>query len=587
MSKISIVGAGQAGLQLGIGLLDAGHEVTVVSNRTPREIAEGRVSSSQCMFDAALQHERRLGLNLWDERCPRVEGISLAVPAPEGAAKAIDWAARLDAPAQSVDQRLKMPRWMDELERRGGTLLVEEAQLGDLERYAQESELVIVAAGKGEVARLFERDPARSPYEVPQRALALTYVTGMTPRPEYSAVCFNLIPTVGEYFVFPALTTSGECEIMVFEGIPGGPMDCWGSVTSADEHLQLSRSLLERFLPWEAERCGDLRLTDELGTLTGRITPVVRQPVARLPSGDAVLGIADAVVLNDPLTGQGSNSAAKCAEIYLQSINERRGRPFDEPWMRRTFERYWRDYAQWVVAWTNSMLRPPRPHISRLMAAAAQSPSLAATIAGGFDDPRTCWPWWFDEAESERLIEHRRAQERESVLAPRALRRALGQFATGVTVITAHARDGRRIGVTANSFTSLSLHPPLVLWCLDRDSVSLPEFEACERFAVNVLSAEQHHLSRQFAIPAPDKFAGVELAGDDASAAEPPLLRGTLAHFVCRSVRRISAGDHVIMIGEVERYEVFDGEPLVFHSGGYRIATRHPQLVDLPLTRLE
>ena len=69
------------------------------------------------------------------------------------------------------------------------------------------------------------------------RALALTYVTGMTPRPEYSAVCFNLIPTVGEYFVFPALTTTGECEIMVFEGVPGGPMDCWADVSTPDAHL--------------------------------------------------------------------------------------------------------------------------------------------------------------------------------------------------------------------------------------------------------------------------------------------------------------------------------------------------------------
>ncbi|MHB1999408.1 MAG: styrene monooxygenase/indole monooxygenase family protein [Solirubrobacteraceae bacterium] len=395
MSKISIVGAGQAGLQLGIGLLDAGHEVTVVSNRTPREIAEGRVSSSQCMFDAALQHERRLGLNLWDERCPRVEGISLAVPAPEGAAKAIDWAARLDAPAQSVDQRLKMPRWMDELERRGGTLLVEEAQLGDLERYAQESELVIVAAGKGEVARLFERDPARSPYEVPQRALALTYVTGMTPRPEYSAVCFNLIPTVGEYFVFPALTTSGECEIMVFEGIPGGPMDCWGAVTSADEHLQLSRSLLERFLPWEAERCRAIELTDELGILSGRFAPTVRRPVGELPSGALVLGLADAVVLNDPVTGQGSNNASKAAASYLRSILEHGERAYDRDFMEQTFERAWQD-AQYVVGWTNALLAPPPPHVLELLGAGNASSQVASRFVNGFNDPRDYYEWFMD-----------------------------------------------------------------------------------------------------------------------------------------------------------------------------------------------
>src|SRR3954454_3640768 len=127
MSRFLIVGAGQAGLQLGFGLRQAGHEVTVVSNRRPDDIHDGRVMSSQCMFDASLQHERDLGIAFWDGSCPPVEGISLAVPAPpdggNGAGgKVIDWAARLRAPAQSVDQRVKMPRWMEELDRRGGRI---------------------------------------------------------------------------------------------------------------------------------------------------------------------------------------------------------------------------------------------------------------------------------------------------------------------------------------------------------------------------------------------------------------------------------------------------------------------------------
>src|SRR3954466_5139340 len=99
MSKILIVGGGQAGLQLALGLLQDGHDVTVVSNRTPDDIGAGRAMSSQCMFDAALQHERDLGLNHWEDECPDIEGISLAVPAP-GGGKLIGWAARLAAPAR-------------------------------------------------------------------------------------------------------------------------------------------------------------------------------------------------------------------------------------------------------------------------------------------------------------------------------------------------------------------------------------------------------------------------------------------------------------------------------------------------------
>jgi len=403
MRKILIVGGGQAGLQLAFGLVRNGYGVTVVSNRAPEDIRTGKVMSSQCMFDAALQDERDLGINYWDEECPPVEGISLAVPAPDGGGKAIDWASRLDAPAQSVDQRLKMPVWMEELEKLGVRIVVEEAGIDDLERYAKENDLVVVAAGKGEIVRLFERDPSRSPYEQPMRALALTYLTGMTPRPEYSAVCFNLIPTVGEYFVFPALTTTGGCEIMVFEGVPGGPMDCWGDVTTPEEHLAKSLWILETFMPWEAERCRDVELTDPNGILAGRFSPTVRRPVGELPSGALVLGLADAVVLNDPITGQGSNNAAKAAASYLACIREHGDAPYDRGFMERTFERYW-DYAQYVTTWTNALLGPPPQHVLDCLIAGNEHPEVAERFANGFNDPRDYFDWFMEPEKASRYL---------------------------------------------------------------------------------------------------------------------------------------------------------------------------------------
>ena len=523
--------------------------------------------SSQCMFASALETERALGLDFWREQCPTVDGIAFRIP--DGPA----WAAQLDAPAQSVDQRLKIPGWLREFEARGGHVVVREAGVDHLEEYARSHELVLVATGKGALGGLFARDVEKSPYDTPQRALALTYVTGMTPRAEFSAVDFNLVPGVGEYFVFPALTTTGTCHIMVFEGVPGGPMDCWDDVRTPEQHLQRSVEILDRFFPTEAVRCRDVALTDANGVLRGRLVPTVRKPVAHLPSGAPVLGVGDVVVLNDPITGQGSNNAAKSAEVYFESIVGRGDAPYDEQWMQQTFDRYWRGYAQWVVAWTNSLLVPPQPHVVDLLGAAAELPGLAAEIANGFDDPRTLFPWWFDAREAERLVEAKRAQS----LDTRDLRRALAQFATGVAVITTRGEDGRRIGVTANSFTSLSLDPPLVLWCLQNDAPSRGAFDACTHFGVNVLAAHQHNLSRQFATPADDKFAGVETRDGSGGI---PLLDGALAHFVCRNVRQLDAGDHVILIGEVERYETSPGEPLVFHAGSYRIATRHPEFDD-------
>lgn len=404
MAKITIIGGGQSGLQLGIGLLQSGYDVSVVSDRTPEQIRDGRVTSSQCMFATALDHERALGIDFWDDTCPPVEGISLAVPHPEiPGAKAIDWGARLDRVAQSVDQRVKFPRFMEHFEESGGDLVFHEATVDDLEGYADESDLVVVAAGKGPITQLFERDAARSPFDQPMRALALTYVTGMTPRPEFSAVAFNIVPGVGEYFVFPALTTTGACEIMVFEGVPGGPMDCWGDVTTPAEHLAKSKWILDTFMPWEGERCRSVELTDELGILSGRFAPTVRRPIGTLPSGQQVLGMADAVLLNDPITGQGSNNASKGAASYLDSIIERGEGPFDGPWMEETFEKLWA-YAEKVVGWTNALLTPPPPHVLNMLGAAGQFPVIAERFVNGFDDPRDFYEWFMDPVKADEYL---------------------------------------------------------------------------------------------------------------------------------------------------------------------------------------
>lgn len=573
MKRIAIVGAGQSGLQLALGLLDNNYEVTLCSDRSADEIREGRVMSSQCMFDSALEIERELNLNYWEEECPKVEGMGFTLPDGIGG-KSIDWAARLDNYAQSVDQRLKIPRWMEEFERRGGRLHIKAVGPDDLADYAGSHDLVIVASGKGALGQLFERDPERSPFAEAQRTLALTYVKGMRPRRPYSAVSFNLIPNVGEYFVFPALTTTGPCEIMVFEAVRGGPLDRWSDLGSAAEHLKRSQWALETFLPWEAERCRDIELTDDKGVLTGCVVPTVRGPVANV-SGTAILGMADALVLNDPITGQGSNNAARAAEIYLESILERETGAADTEWMQQTFDRYWTGYAKWVVEWTNLLLRPPN-HVLRLLDCAGKISAVGSAFVNGFDDPRTLFPWFMDGGEADRFIQQE-AKIVEERFDRRDYRRALGQFATGVTVVTACTPDGRNIGMTVNSFSSVSLNPPLILWSLSRQAQSFSDFTTITHFAVNVLEAKQHHLSRQFSTPVPDKYAGVDFVKGKAGV---PMLNGVIAQFICRKVRQVDGGDHLIFLGEVEEYRYNDGEPLVFHSGRYRVATRHPDITD-------
>ena len=153
-------------------------------------------------------------------------------------------------------------------------------------------------------------------------------------------------------------------------------------------------------------------------------------------------------------------------------------------------------------------------------------------------------------------------------LTPQALRAALGRFATGVTIITCRDAGGQPVGLTANSFASLSLDPPLVLWSLRRASSNLAAFEAARHFAINVLAETQVDLSRRFAASKGDKFADGPWAD---GLGDCPVLAGCSAVFECETEARHDVGDHVLFIGRVLRLADLPVAPLLFQGGHYRM----------------
>jgi flavin reductase (DIM6/NTAB) family NADH-FMN oxidoreductase RutF len=153
-----------------------------------------------------------------------------------------------------------------------------------------------------------------------------------------------------------------------------------------------------------------------------------------------------------------------------------------------------------------------------------------------------------------------------SPIDPRDFRNALGTYATGVTIITAASPDGKPYGLTCNSFASVSLNPPLVLWSLVVYSSSLTVFQNASHFAVNVLGASQQALASKFAKSSDDKFTGVDWMPGLGNA---PVLAESVANFQCRSVNRYYGGDHVIFLGAVEAYTYNTTEPLLFARGAF------------------
>ncbi|MBL0421332.1 flavin reductase family protein [Ramlibacter sp. AW1] len=146
-------------------------------------------------------------------------------------------------------------------------------------------------------------------------------------------------------------------------------------------------------------------------------------------------------------------------------------------------------------------------------------------------------------------------------------RAALGTFATGVTIVTTRTPDGLPIGLTANSFNSVSLDPPLVLWSLSQAAASLAAFRAGSHYAINVLAADQKPLAERFAAKGADRWSGVQSVPGAGGA---PLIVGAAATFECFNRSRYDEGDHVIFVGEVERCTWREGAaPLLFHGGRF------------------
>jgi hypothetical protein len=364
------------------------------------------VRSRPPSFSIALSYERELELNFWDGATHWGAGIHIDFCLVPGRI-ALQVEGRLPRPGQAIDQRMKFARWMNEFERRGGHLIFKSASLEDLETLAASSDLVVVAAGKGDIAALFARDNARSVYTDPRRNLGLLTLAGLK---SWSIalnvpIKFTFFAGIGEIFWIPFHAVGGiNCYSILFEAIRGGPMDRFGVANSGDGMIRIAREIVAELAPWETETLGEVRLTDPMAWAKGALTPTIRRPVRQLPSGRIVMGLGDTVVLNDPIAGQGSNNAAKTTHLVIERILEHGDQPFTADWMEALFEEYWERESKGITNFSNLLLEPITDSAREVLFAAAQNRAIADQFIANFNEPNDFWPWIDDLAEARKFI---------------------------------------------------------------------------------------------------------------------------------------------------------------------------------------
>lgn len=400
MRRVLIVGGGQSGLQLALSLLAHEYDVTLMTVHDPDELHEGRAVSPQILYDDARRGEREYGLNLWDDDTQSVSGIRVA---SSGEVPPFDWVGQLDAPAYSVDERVKMAAWLDLFEAKGGKVIIHGATGDDLDHLSQMFDLTIVAAGHSGIAEMFPVDTTRALAQMSPVVTAVAYVEEVDGNPDRDRIGADLAPGLGQVITWPSYSVNGPCRLVFLTGPADAALADWPKRITPQEHLDRMLDLMREYLPHRYETYRGVELVDDRAVALDRANPLVRQPMVRMPSGGIVMGMGDTVVVTSPALQQDANNASKAAEIYLNGILEQGEAPFDEAFVSRIFDRYMA-YAGYFTGEIARLLHYTPPQVIDMCVAADTNQDLADRFANGFNDPSDMAAWFTDEATLRAMI---------------------------------------------------------------------------------------------------------------------------------------------------------------------------------------
>ena len=400
MRRIAVIGSGQAGLLAAHGLLQAGYDVELYSDRSAEGwIEQARPTGTAVRFARSLAYERALGLDHWHHAAPSMEGLKVTV-CSHPAKPVLAMNSRFPLSPLAIDVRLQSARWMNDFETAGGRLIIEKVSAVRIDEVSRNNDLTIVATGK-EGGAFFAADTARSPATAPLRQLAMVNCEGPSMRfadVPFSSAKFNVFEGLGESYWTPYFHKDGKpIWNLVFEAKPGSSLDRFQGARSGDDVLRIAKDIIRQMMPWDHAWIENATLADENSWLVGAITPVVRDPVAKTASGRPIIPLGDAYLSFDPLGAQGANMGNRLAETLVAAIVARKDGAFDPQWIRETYDAFYKRWGAPAMRWTELLLSPMGPAARYFFLAQLGADGstvggtprqrLADAFADNFDDP--------------------------------------------------------------------------------------------------------------------------------------------------------------------------------------------------------
>lgn len=393
--RIAIIGAGTAGLQLGLFLRQHDVDVTLYTDRKPDEYSQVRLLNTVAHHAVTVEREKALDVNAWPSEQCGYFGHFYYVGGPQP----MRFYGDLKAPSRAVDYRLYLPKLMQAFEARGGTFCYQEVAADDLEALSEQYDLVVVCTGKFALGDVFGKQAENSPFDKPQRALCVGIFKGIKEAP-VRAVTMSFSPGHGELIEIPTLSFNGMATALVLENQIGGDLEILAK-TRYDEDprafMDLLLDKLRKHHPSVAERVDPAEFdlaNSSLDILQGGVVPAFRNGHAKLQNGRTVIALGDVQATVDPVLGQGANMASHAAwilgeEIVAQSVYDQR---FCEHLERRR-----QDRVLCATRWTNFILTALSelpPEFAAFLQVLSQSRAMADEFTDNFNYPERQWDYF-------------------------------------------------------------------------------------------------------------------------------------------------------------------------------------------------